>query len=288
MLLPPTRYTTLAAAALVLPLLGQAPTATKYRIDQSLSQEMDATPALTFAALDGLAFAAARNRLGALPAGTVYAGCALGPFLELSQLAKVGSLPRPGETGSDTWKGDDWKNRSGTNVWGLFTLDAERGILYMPFGEPTSDYWGGDRPGKNLFGTSLVAVDALTGKLKPDTARKDVVERDKATGAEGPDAQFARPGRLSGSAGTCRSCWRWPARTIRAQACCTQTGGSPSARACRPSRTRHRRSRRRSGSVEASRVRCGAGTVSPLQHEYGGLIDIFSCRPRRTASAAPS
>ena len=54
----------------------------------------------------------------------------------------------PGETGSDTWKGDDWKNRSGTNVWGLFTIDTERGILYMPFGEPTTDYWGGDRPGQ--------------------------------------------------------------------------------------------------------------------------------------------
>ena len=76
------------------------------------------------------------------------------------------SIPRPGETGSDTWQGDDWKNRSGTNVWGLFTIDAERGILYMPFGEPTTDYWGGDRPGANLFGTSLAAVDALTGKLK--------------------------------------------------------------------------------------------------------------------------
>ncbi len=76
------------------------------------------------------------------------------------------SVPRPGETGSETWKADDWKNRSGTNVWGLFTIDTERGILYMPFGEPTTDYWGGDRPGKNLFGTSLVAVDALTGKLK--------------------------------------------------------------------------------------------------------------------------
>jgi len=76
------------------------------------------------------------------------------------------SVPRPGETGSETWHGDDWKNRSGTNVWGLFTIDAERGILYMPFGEPTTDYWGGDRPGANLFGTSLVAVDALTGKLK--------------------------------------------------------------------------------------------------------------------------
>src|SRR5215467_3466079 len=76
------------------------------------------------------------------------------------------SVPRPGETGHQTWSGDDWKNRSGANVWGLFTIDAERGILYMPFGEPTTDYWGGDRPGANLFGTSLVAVDAISGKMK--------------------------------------------------------------------------------------------------------------------------
>jgi quinoprotein glucose dehydrogenase len=76
------------------------------------------------------------------------------------------SVPRPGEVGADTWEKDDWKNRSGTNVWGLFTIDTERGILYQPFGEPTTDYWGGDRRGANLFGTTLVAVDALTGKLK--------------------------------------------------------------------------------------------------------------------------
>jgi quinoprotein glucose dehydrogenase len=76
------------------------------------------------------------------------------------------SIPRPGEPGSETWEGDAWKNRSGANVWGMFTIDAERGILYMPFGEPTTDYWGGDRKGKNLYGTSLVAVDALTGKMK--------------------------------------------------------------------------------------------------------------------------
>ncbi|MBV8905173.1 MAG: pyrroloquinoline quinone-dependent dehydrogenase [Acidobacteriia bacterium] len=76
------------------------------------------------------------------------------------------SVPRPGEPGSETWEGDSWKNRSGTNVWGFFTLDPQRGILYMPFGEPTTDYWGGDRKGTNLYGTSLVAVDALTGKMK--------------------------------------------------------------------------------------------------------------------------
>ena len=58
---------------------------------------MDAPPAPTFAALDGLAFAAARNRLGALPTGTVCAGRALGPFLEPSQLARGGLLSRPGD-----------------------------------------------------------------------------------------------------------------------------------------------------------------------------------------------
>jgi quinoprotein glucose dehydrogenase len=81
-------------------------------------------------------------------------------------LSDFHSIPRAGEPGSETREGDSWKNRSGTNVWGFFTLDATRGIVYMPFGEPTSDYWGGDRKGANLYGTSLVAVDALTGKMK--------------------------------------------------------------------------------------------------------------------------
>jgi quinoprotein glucose dehydrogenase len=76
------------------------------------------------------------------------------------------SVPQPGEPGNETWQGDSWKGRSGTNVWGLFTLDTQRGIVYMPFGEPSADYYGGDRIGANLYGTSLVAADALTGKVK--------------------------------------------------------------------------------------------------------------------------
>ena len=75
------------------------------------------------------------------------------------------SVPRPGETGHDTWGGDSWKNRSGVNVWGYMTVDMARGILYMPFGAPNNDRVGVDRPGNNLFGTSLVAVNAATGKL---------------------------------------------------------------------------------------------------------------------------
>ena len=74
-------------------------------------------------------------------------------------------MPRPGEAGHETWAGDSWKDRSGVNVWGYMTVDAARGILYMPFGAPNNDRVGVDRPGNNLFGSSLVAVKADTGKL---------------------------------------------------------------------------------------------------------------------------
>jgi quinoprotein glucose dehydrogenase len=74
------------------------------------------------------------------------------------------TVPRPGELGYDTWGGDSTKNRSGVNVWGYTSLDAERGILYMPLGAPNNDRVGIDRPGNNLFSSSVVAVDANTGK----------------------------------------------------------------------------------------------------------------------------
>jgi quinoprotein glucose dehydrogenase len=76
------------------------------------------------------------------------------------------SVAKPGETGADTWEGDSWKDRSGTNVWGFLTIDPDLGMLYMPFGQPTYDYYGADRKGQNLFGDCIVAVDAMTGKLK--------------------------------------------------------------------------------------------------------------------------
>jgi quinoprotein glucose dehydrogenase len=75
------------------------------------------------------------------------------------------SVPRPGEVGHDTWGGDSWKQRSGVNVWGYMTVDQQRGIVYMPFGAPNYDRVGTDRTGDNLFGTSVVAADAATGKL---------------------------------------------------------------------------------------------------------------------------
>jgi quinoprotein glucose dehydrogenase len=73
-------------------------------------------------------------------------------------------VPQPGEKFHETWEGDSWVGRSGVNVWVGLTLDAQRGIAYLPFGAPTFDQSGNDRKGDSLFANSLVAVDAATGK----------------------------------------------------------------------------------------------------------------------------
>ncbi len=83
------------------------------------------------------------------------------------QLWTFHTVPLPGEFGHDTWLDNGWRGRSGANVWAWYmTLDAERGILYMPVAGPAGNYWGGDRPGNGLFGNSIVAVDAETGKYR--------------------------------------------------------------------------------------------------------------------------
>lgn len=77
------------------------------------------------------------------------------------------TFPHPGETGNDTWGGDSWKNRTGNNVWAFaLTVDEAHGIVYEPVSGPGANFYGGDRPGANLFGNTLVALDVQTGKLK--------------------------------------------------------------------------------------------------------------------------
>jgi glucose dehydrogenase len=77
------------------------------------------------------------------------------------------TIPWLGEAGNNTWPKDGWKGRGGTNVWSItMTVDEKRGIAYMPVGGPAANYYGGDRPGDNLFSNTLVAVDVNTGKLK--------------------------------------------------------------------------------------------------------------------------
>jgi len=75
-------------------------------------------------------------------------------------------VAQPGDPGHETWENDVWKTIGGTNVWGYLTIDAQQGVVYIPNSIAGSDYIGIPRPGNNLYGTSLVAVDANTGKLK--------------------------------------------------------------------------------------------------------------------------
>jgi quinoprotein glucose dehydrogenase len=74
------------------------------------------------------------------------------------------TIPHPGEYGYDTWPKDAYKYVGGVNVWSEISVDTERGIAFLPLGSPTYDYYGADRIGSNLFGNSLVALDARTGK----------------------------------------------------------------------------------------------------------------------------
>jgi glucose dehydrogenase len=74
------------------------------------------------------------------------------------------TVAQPGEFGGDTWEGNAAKGRGGANMWSIPTIDTKRGIAFLPLTSPSHDYFGGDRKGAGLFGDSLVAVDALTGK----------------------------------------------------------------------------------------------------------------------------
>ena len=74
------------------------------------------------------------------------------------------TVPRPGEPYNETW-GDGWENRSGTNMWAFSApVDAARNIVYLPIAGPAPNYYGGGRPGTNVFGNSIVAVEAETGQ----------------------------------------------------------------------------------------------------------------------------
>lgn len=74
------------------------------------------------------------------------------------------TVPQPGELGNETWEDGSWEYSGHANVWTLMSADAEAGIVYLPIGSPTNDNYGGHRLGDNLFGNSLVALDASTGE----------------------------------------------------------------------------------------------------------------------------
>ncbi len=82
------------------------------------------------------------------------------------QLWRFNTIPGPGEFGNDTWENGSWATNGNTGVWTQITVDEELGLVYLPVETPTSDYYGGHRPGNDLFAESLVCVDLKTGQRK--------------------------------------------------------------------------------------------------------------------------
>ena len=76
------------------------------------------------------------------------------------------TIPFPGEKGYETWPADAWQRAGAANCWAGLVIDRERGLAFVPTGSATSDFWGGDRHGDNLFSDCLIALDAATGERK--------------------------------------------------------------------------------------------------------------------------
>lgn len=90
------------------------------------------------------------------------------------------TIPKPGEYGYETWPEDAYQRVGGANSWAGMSLDEERGMVFIPTGSASFDFWGGNRLGENLFANSVIALDAETGKRiwHYQTIRHDVWDRD--------------------------------------------------------------------------------------------------------------
>jgi glucose dehydrogenase len=106
---------------------------------------------------EGLAVKSRNNTKGLVRAFDVRTG---------KRLWQYNTIPRPGEFGSETWENDSWVTTGNNGVWTQITVDEEAGLVYLPVETPTSDLYGGHRPGNNLFAETLVAVDLKTGQRK--------------------------------------------------------------------------------------------------------------------------
>ena len=90
------------------------------------------------------------------------------------------SIPQPGEPGYETWPKDAYQFAGGTNNWSGMSLDEKRGVVYFGTGSPSSDFYGGDRAGTDLFSDCIMALDAATGKVRwyYQTIHHDLWDRD--------------------------------------------------------------------------------------------------------------
>jgi len=106
---------------------------------------------------EGLTVKTHNNTKGLVRAFDVHTG---------KKIWQFNTIPRPGEVGAETWENDSWAVNGNTGVWTGITVDEELGLVFLPVETPSSDLYGGHRPGNNLFAESLVCVDLRTGQRK--------------------------------------------------------------------------------------------------------------------------
>ena len=158
--------------------------------------------------------------------------------------------PLPGEFGYDTNPPDGYKYQGGANNWGEMSIDDERGIVYIPTGSSTADFWGADRHGQNLFANCLLALDVRTGKRlwHFQTVHHDLWDLDNVSAPQLVTRHAQRP---EGRRCRARRQDRVPLRVQprHRRAACGRSRSARSARvkfrtSCRGRRSRSRRSRR--------------------------------------------
>jgi quinoprotein glucose dehydrogenase len=90
------------------------------------------------------------------------------------------TIPKPGEEGYETWPADAHERSGGANSWAGISVDADRGLAFVPTGSASFDFYGADRKGDNLFANSLIALDARTGEKRwhHQLVRHDLWDRD--------------------------------------------------------------------------------------------------------------
>ena len=123
---------------------------------------------------EGMTFVTHNNTKGLVRAFDARTGKLLWTF---------NTIPRPGEFGNDTWENDSWAVNGNTGVWTQITVDEDLGLVYLPVETPTIDEYGGNRPGNNLFSSSLVCLDVRTGKMiwHYQLTHHDIWDRDVPT-----------------------------------------------------------------------------------------------------------
>ena len=124
-------------------------------------------------------------------------------------LWKFHVIPRPGEFGHETWENDAWKWTGDVSSWAPMSADPARGLVYIPTNGATIDYFGGFRPGHNLFSTSVIALDVKTGKRvwHQQLVHHDIWNYDTPTPPMLMDVNVAGKGKIPGLFQVTKQSW---------------------------------------------------------------------------------